>query len=191
MLTVLGDAPKLGKRLRVRVRCECGREYEIYRFAVGKTQSCGCVKSKKLVERLTTHGQSGRSEYSIWAAMKARCSNPSARHFGRYGGRGICVCGEWAGSFEAFFRDVGPRPSPCHSLDRIDNDGNYEPGNVRWAIQAEQNRNRSNNKRLVYKGVEYCMVDLAKMAGINKNTFNKRLRSGWSVEMAVETPVRS
>jgi hypothetical protein len=96
----------------------------------------------------TTHGHAGQRagtrspEYSIWATAKQRVTNPNNERWSDYGGRGITMCPEWLASFEAFFAYVGPRPSPDHSIDRIDNDGNYEPGNVRWADRKTQRANR-------------------------------------------------
>ena len=88
------------------------------------------------------HGLSNSPEYRIWAGMKSRCYNPKHESFRHYGARGIKVCDRWLHDFLAFLQDVGSRPSPNHSLDRIENDGNYEPGNVRWATPAEQLINR-------------------------------------------------
>lgn len=100
----------------------------------------------------TTHGLSRSPEYSVWSSMWQRCSNPKNEHYDRYGGRGIEVCARWE-QFENFLSDIGLRPSPAHSIDRIDNNKNYEPGNVRWATDTEQNRNNSAAFRWCVKGL--------------------------------------
>lgn len=126
-------------------QCECGGTTLVVskHLLSGESQSCGCLKNDLLRERSTTHGATRYPEYEIWQAMIGRCSRPASSGYRNYGGRGIAVCERWRDSFEAFLADVGRRPSPLHSIDRIDNDGNYEPGNVRWATREQQVRNRS------------------------------------------------
>jgi hypothetical protein len=102
---------------------------------------------ESVAKRNRIHGGRYRPEYAVWQAMKDRCLNPNHAAYHNYGGRGIKICPEWQHSFAAFLRDVGPRPSPDLSIDRIDNDGNYEPGNVRWATRSEQTRNQRPRKR--------------------------------------------
>jgi hypothetical protein len=110
----------------------------------GKTKSCGCGKAALVSAAKRTHGQAGGKKTSIyqrWAGMKRRCGDPNCVEWHNYGGRGIKICDRWRDSFEAFYADVGDPPGPGLSLDRIDNDGNYEPGNVRWATRSEQSKN--------------------------------------------------
>lgn len=108
--------------------------------------SCGCLKHEQLLQRSTIHGHArfGRlsSEYHSWQGLKARCTNPKDEKWKHYGGRGIKVCAQWMQSFETFLADVGPKPSRRHLLDRINNNGNYEPGNCRWATASQSNLNR-------------------------------------------------
>lgn len=128
-------------------------------------------------------------EYNAWAAMRARCSNPRKDHCGAYLARGIKVCARWAASFQAFLADVGPRPSPQHSLDRIDNDGHYEPGNVRWATRTQQARNRRSSRRLTWRGETLTVAEWAERLGLPYNALGQRLFHGWPVERALSTPV--
>jgi hypothetical protein len=131
-------------------QCDCGTEREVAGQALvqGITRSCGCLLKEARHENGKTHGLSHRPEFRIWATMIARCTNPKNDHWKDYGGRGITVCSVWRKDFAVFFANVGPRPSNHHSIDRINNDGNYEPGNVRWATPKEQ---RSNQRK-----VEFC-----------------------------------
>lgn len=119
--------------------------------------------------------------------MKARCLNPQAQAFDRYGLRGIKVCQEWAESFEAFFRDMGPRP-PGLTLDRIDNNGNYCPENCEWRSRVAQSNNTRRTKRYAVNGKEMTIREGCDLYGLPYNTVEARLRLGWSVERAFQTP---
>lgn len=134
--------------------CDCGGQTVTsgQNLRRGQTTSCGCAIGAANRARLTTHGSStgrdrqGHELYQTWVNMRRRCLSPSNHAFPRYGGRGISIAPEWD-DFDRFVADVGPRPSLGHSLDRVDNDGNYEPGNVRWATAAEQANNRRTSRR--------------------------------------------
>jgi hypothetical protein len=185
--TPVSKVEKRGRE-KWKCRCRCGIEREVFAFSLinGRSESCGCLKREKLAARETTHGLTGIPEYWIWAAMKYRCKSPRATHWEHYGGRGISVCERWL-KFENFYADMGPRPSSDHSIDRIDNDGNYEPGNCRWATQPEQTRNCSRNAFYEYDGRRLCMTDLSKASGVRLSTLRKRIIVlGWPVEEAVK-----
>lgn len=144
--TFVAHAPKgNGGRAMVVVRCDCGTEDTVrlgrWRGESGD-QMCRFCRSKKGNQVPRSHGKTYTTEYRTWKDMKQRCFNPDNAYYDYYAGRGITVCDEWAKSFEAFIAHIGPKPRAGLSLDRIDNDGDYEPGNVRWATQSQQNFNK-------------------------------------------------
>jgi hypothetical protein len=197
-LTVVGRAEndKHGK-VQWRCLCECGAEKVTSgnKLQRGDTRSCGCLQRETNVSAPTKHGAAkvGRStrEYQAWGHMKARCESPGATGYEYYGGRGIRVCERWRESFEAFLADMGPKPSPKHSIDRFpDQNGNYEPGNCRWATQSEQARNTSRNRFVAYGGESLTLAEWGERLGTNGTVIGIRLRNGWSDERAVTEPVR-
>lgn len=133
---------------------------------------------------------SKRSEYRIWLEMKRRCVDRKNKSYARYGGRGISVCKQWMESFDSFVRDVGPRPSDHHTIERMDNAGDYTPGNVRWATTAEQARNQRSNRRYSFQGESHILTDWASIRGIHPDTLRSRMDKGWSIERALITPTR-
>lgn len=131
------------------------------------------------------------AEYTTWQNIKERCGNPRNTKFANYGGRGIAVCERWKESFQAFLDDMGLRPSAKHTIDRIDSNGAYEPGNCRWATWTEQQRNRANNRILTAFGKSLCIAEWAELLGVRRMTISRRVNQlGWSDEEALSIPVR-
>lgn len=138
-----------------------------------------------------THGMSKTKLYQVWAQMIARCVNPKTPCFNNYGGRGVKVCDRWLHSFEAFFNDMGPQPGPHHEIDRHpDNNGNYEPGNCRWATKTENLRNRRSSHVIEFNQESHCISEWAEILGLSAKVILARLRLGWTAERALSTPVR-
>ncbi|WP_157968862.1 hypothetical protein [Tropicimonas sp. IMCC34011] len=186
--TVLGDGAKDPKDRMVKCLCDCGvvKDVSAAKLRTGRSTCCkGCAAlSKNRVTNLR-HGQSSSPEYKAWRSMKQRCRNPRAHNYEAYGGRGIDVCDRWFDSFEAFLDDIGAKPTAEHSLDRIDNDGNYEPGNVRWATAKAQAWNRRNTTKIGNK----VIAEIAHKARMSPATLAVRLKAGWSMKDATTRPV--
>jgi hypothetical protein len=139
---------------------------------------CRSCAAKSAGLKNKTHGMRNSSEYRIWSGIKTRCTNKNSSDYDRYGGRGITMCDEWLGSFDAFFNHLGLRPSSQHSVDRINNDKGYEPGNVRWATKAEQARNQRNSVYVTDGERVLHIVDVAKELKITKGAAHLRLKRG-------------
>lgn len=172
--------------------CECGK-YHIARSSElknGHIQSCGCYA----IERSTTHGMRDTRLYTIWCNMKARCYNSKNRHYKTYGGRGIEVSPLWKDNFQAFYEYVSKLPhfgEKGYTINRIDNDLNYEPGNIEWANAYKQSNNRTFNHKITYKEKTQNISQWAKELKINPSTlYNRILTHKWSIEKALETPVK-
>lgn len=169
-------------------RCDCGR-YTIKRqcgLVTGHIKSCGCLSSRTARAQETIHGLSKHPLYFTWNDMLQRCYKVNCKAYPRYGGRGIQVCERWRASVKNFINDVSPKPSSAHTLDRINNDGHYEPGNVRWATRKEQSYNRQNNKKVVFGNNTVLARHLAQEMGVSYERFRWYLRKGFTAEAALE-----
>lgn len=169
--------------------CDCGKELIVpQRYLVTDgTKSCGCIIGK----HKRTHGATGTAEYRVWDAMRRRCNDPCDARYPYYGGRGIRVCERWL-KFESFLADMGIRPSADHSLDRYpNNDGNYEPGNCRWATRVQQSNNRRSSRTLTIDGQTKTYAQWERQAGLPPGRIFNRLKIGWSPEEVLQPSVRT
>lgn len=188
-LVVAGRAENRNKLSMWVCICDCGNEKVVQggHLKSGHTKSCGCLGKELSVLSNTTHGMHSSKEYSSWSGMINRCRNKSHINYKIYGGKGIKVCDRWK-KFENFYADMGKKPEGT-SLDRIDNDGNYEPGNCRWATNRQQSRNRSDNHMVTIGSETKCFTDWADLIGISRNTIYNRIgRLGWTTEEALTIP---
>jgi hypothetical protein len=195
-LTVLRQDTDGAQRgsLRWLCRCDCGQIRSIRGSDLRNyTRSCGCLIREASSARRTGQFKYGvacraSAEYRIWTGMHQRCrpTNPASA---LYAARGITICPEWA-SFERFLADMGARPSPSHSIDRIDNDGPYAPWNCRWATRPEQGRNKRSNHLLTFDGLTLTLTAWSERIGISRETLARRVKLGWPTEQVLTTPVR-
>lgn len=169
-----------------RCLCECGNEVIVRQdhLRTGNTKSCGCLKNTK------KYSQQVAKVHKAWVNMKSRCYSEKSEYYKHYGGRGIKVCDRWLESFENFYEDMGDKPSKDHSLDRIDNDGDYCPENCRWATWEEQANNRSNNRTVNIKGKSKTLAEWCREYDIDQRLVSSRVSGlGWSYEDALTTPL--
>jgi hypothetical protein len=197
-LFVKERGPNKGRRVQWVCLCDCGKTANVdaSKLRNGHTQSCGCLHIERSSEANIKHGQSaypnkGQStkEYNTWALMLRRCNKKNSRSYDIYGERGIKVCDEWS-NFKNFFRDMGKAPSPKHSLDRIDVNGNYCPENCRWADAKTQRRNQRNPKLIECRGQKKMPIEWSEISGVSNRAIYARIKRGWSVENAIFTPMR-
>lgn len=187
-LTVVKFSHRKDKHYYWNCICDCGTECIIDgdRLRRGETKSCGCYKRNML----TTHGKRHHRLYSIWCGMKRRCYLPQLKYYHRYGGRGIVVCNEWKDNFQAFYDwSMNNGYKEGLSIDRIDNDGNYEPTNCRWVNQKTQARNTERNTLITFNDATHCLSEWAEILGFKPSTLYGRLHNGWTIEKAFTTPV--
>lgn len=186
MLVAVEELPRLNGMRQWRLKCDCGGERVALQksFASGgRMRSCGCS-----VRRASSHGMSNVPEYRHWINMISRCENPSTPDYENYGGRGIRICKAWRDSFDAFFQDMGRRPSPRHSVDRIDVNGDYEAANCRWADARTQCRNMRCNHIVTFRGREMTLAEAVEHSPVTYNTVLYRLKRNWSLEDAILRP---
>lgn len=179
-------------------RCDCGVEKMVSLSLLrrGASKSCGCLQSEVAREvarrqgiKNRTHGDSGKKLYSIWVGMMRRCYNEKHVSFRHYGGRGIGVCSAWH-DYRKFADDVGAIPFDGAELDRVDNDGDYQPSNWRWASRSQQLNNTRVNRNLTFGGRTQSATEWCRELGLNRNSLQGRLRLGWSDEAALSKPFR-
>jgi hypothetical protein len=189
-LTIMAPAGSKKSHALALCRCDCGNECvtAVDHLLIGHTTSCGCFSAEWTRKRFRTHGLSKSREYHIWQGMHNRCKNPDCEKYPHYGGRGIRVCERWE-SFAAFIEDVGLSPSPKHEIERVDNNGHYEPGNCRWATHKEQMRNTRRNRLITFRGETLPLVVWSERTGLNVPAITHRLKIGWPVELALTTPL--
>lgn len=195
-LTVV-SVEKINNKTCLKCKCDCGNEIirETYLIATNQVKSCGCLKSE-IIKKYNSSGKHSRSRlkdgrslhplYGTWFQMISRCENPNQTHYDRYGGRGIKVCDEWHDfwQFVKWSDSVGGRPKGF-TLDRINNDGNYEPSNCRWASERTQKTNKSTNVFIEHNGTRKTIVEWSEDLNIHTHTLQERIKSGWPIERAL------
>lgn len=186
MLVVIGSPERRGKRIFWPCRCDCGRLRTVHSqtLRLGVTHHCGC-QPKRAPERLPMRGT---PTYQSWLGIKARCADPDNPY---YGGRGITVCERWERSFDDFLADMGEAP-PGTSIERVNNNGNYEPGNCRWATRVEQSQNRSCAITITVHGETLNLAEWSRRTGVDYHCLYKRIVTlGWSPEAAIPRPLKA
>lgn len=177
-------------RPRWKCLCDCGNliETQASQLRRGQTKSCGCLQVERTIKANTAHGKKGTRIYRIWSGMLNRCRNPNSKDYAHYGNRGIHVCRQWY-RFEPFYADMGEPPTKSHSIERLDNSKGYEPGNCVWATNTQQARNRISNVLVTWNGKTQCLSAWEHELKLSSGRLSRRLRSGWSLERAITTPV--
>ena len=194
--TVSEEAAKKNGLRQFLCRCDCGSVSVVGLRSLmsGNSKSCGCYNKDRIVEYFTTHGEGSSKqgitpEYRTWSEIKKRCCSSRPLYKKYYLEKGISVCREWLNNYEQFLSDMGRKPTPKHSIDRIDNSKGYSKDNCRWATMSEQNNNRTSSRVLTYRGISKTMMEWAIELKVNYFTLRTRLHDGWTVERAFETPM--
>lgn len=180
-LTVMRRAPNAThSAARWLCKCDCGATTEVRQDHLrrGKTKSCACFRAR-------SNGMHLSPEYKAWHNIIDRCCSRGCKSYPRYGGRGITVCKRWRRSFNAFFADVGARPSSAYTIERVDNNGPYSPNNCIWASRSDQQNNRHNNRRVTFQRKTLTIAQWARQYGLIFQTLSERLKRGWPVQQAL------
>lgn len=191
-LVALGPITK-AKSVNWLCQCDCGNTAIVRadHLTGNSIQSCGCLRLERVVAASIQHGMFGTKIYSTWSRIVQRCTNPNNARYPDYGGRDIKICADWQESFEAFHLYVARLPhfsEKGYTIDRINNNGDYEPGNVRWATSTEQHRNTRKNRLLTFNAKTQCFSAWEEELGLRKGQIWERLHRGWSVEKTLTTP---
>lgn len=186
-ITVLANAGSKNGKIQWTCLCKCGCEFEASGtgLRLGRVRGCRSCVTNSLRVAATKHNAIGTPEYRSYNALKARCYNLKNKRYGRYGGRGITVCDRWLESFSNFLLDMGLKPSPAYSIERIDREKGYEPGNCIWADRFEQANNRSNNTLIEINGCTQNIGQWAHQSGVNRTVILRRLKRGISGEKLI------
>ena len=192
LLTIKSFFKKIKNHYYYNCICDCGnlKVVEIGNIKSGNTRSCGCKRKNVTSKRSITHNMVTSSEYSTWCGIKRRCLDKNNPAYRNYGGRGIKICDRWLESFENFIEDMGRKPTPKHSIDRIDNNGNYELSNCRWATSKEQNNNKRNNIFITINNYRLLLSEACILHNKPLNLVKNRIRRGWNIIDALEKPIR-
>lgn len=192
MVIKRADPPRKFNSAMWECQCECGntKMYSGSSLMQQQTRSCGCLKKELTKDLKYTHGQRYTRLHCIWGNMKQRTLNPNNKSAKNYNLRGISICEDWK-VFEMFYDWANKNGYEEHlTIERIDNDGNYEPGNCRWATKLEQSRNTRKSIVYTYKNETRCLSEFCDMLGLNYHTIYSRIEKGWELEKAFETPIR-
>lgn len=190
-LVVIARAPqKHGEQSRWHCLCDCGGTTIGLSWLLrhGKKRSCGCLIRRTYARMRKAERVKDKPEYFAWMQAKARCNSPTHQAYKDYGGRGITMSDAWQASFRQFLADMGARPTPKHTLDRIDNERGYEAGNCRWATFKTQHNNRRGNRHLEWRGERHTIAEWADITGISGCALYQRIAKGWSAERALTQP---
>lgn len=189
LLVLKRSENNIPKLVRYICKCDCGniREVSSSNLKYGHTKSCGCLAKTIHIK----HHMYNHPIYKVYFSMKSRCHNKKNKRYKNYGGRGIVMCDEWKDSFEQFYKDMGPKPSPKHSIDRINNNGNYCKENCKWSTREQQDSNKTNNIFISHNGITKTITQWSKILNVSVQTLMKRHNNKWDDSKIIEAPVKN